>query len=297
MKSLWSFEPFHQETTSIKAMHKSLATLSGNPAKIEIGFVVTRAESELNLAFDIPENERFSSYPKNQIKQKLKEAQVKVDDKKIHVIDHPTFSTTKSVDRLLKLASERGSDLIGIFTHARKGFSRLIIGSFAETLIHRSSKDLLILSPKATITAPMKNVLFASDFGPNSKKEILKLFSYIKNINPVLTVFHDADVIYKKSLDEKNPKIHAYRKEVDQMKLWIEDQCHKAGIKGNVVITSDFKSTSDHVLSLAKKNKIDLVVVCAKAGPTAALMGGSVTRQVIRESSVPVLVLKNGKTK
>jgi nucleotide-binding universal stress UspA family protein len=297
MKSLWSFEPFHQETNSIKAMYKSLATISGNPAKIEVGFVVTRTESELNLAFDIPESERFSSYPKNQMKQKLKEAQVKIDDKKIHVIDHPTFSTTKSVDRLLKLASERDVDLIGIYTHARKGFSRLVIGSFAETLIHRSSKDLLILSPKATVTTPMKHVLFATDFGPNSKKEFSKLFSYLKNFNPVLTVFHDAEIIYKKSLDEKNPKIHAYRKKVDEMKLWIEDQCHKAGIKGTVVIASDFKSTSDHVLSIAKKNKIDLVVVCAKVGPTAALMGGSVTRQVIRESSAPVLVLKNGKSK
>ncbi len=297
MKSLWSFEPFHQENNSIKDMYRSLGALSGNPTKIEIGFVVTRTESELNLAFDIPENERFSSYPKNQMKQKLKEAQVKIDDKKIHVIDYSTFSTTKSVDRLLKLASDRGADLIGIYTHARKGLSRLIIGSFAETLIHRSKKDLLILSPKATVKSPMKNVLFASDFGPNSKKEFLKLFSYIKNMDPVLTVFHDAEIIYKKSLDEKNPKIHAYRKKIDQMKLWIEDQCHKAGIEGNVVIASDFKSTSEHVLSIAKKNKIDLVVVCAKVGPTAALMGGSVTRQVIRESSVPVLVLKNGKTK
>jgi nucleotide-binding universal stress UspA family protein len=41
-----------------------------------------------------------------------------------------------------------------------------------------------------------------------------------------------------------------------------------------------------------KKKKIDLVAVSAKIGPMAALIGGSITRQIVRGSQVPVLVLK-----
>ena len=59
--------------------------------------------------------------------------------------------------------------------------------------------------------------------------------------------------------DIKKVAEYAESKKIDQMKLWIEDQCHKAGIKGSVIIASDFKSTSEHVLSIAKKNKIDFI--------------------------------------
>lgn len=44
-------------------MHNTLSLLAGSPGKVEIGFVVTRTESSLNLAFDIPEEERFTTYP------------------------------------------------------------------------------------------------------------------------------------------------------------------------------------------------------------------------------------------
>jgi nucleotide-binding universal stress UspA family protein len=53
----------------------------------------------------------------------------------------------------------------------------------------------------------------------------------------------------------------------------------------------------DHLFAISKKNQMDMIAVCAKVGPVAALMGGSVTRQIIRKSSLPVLVLKNGRSK
>lgn len=292
MKALWSYEPFHQDKKRIQLMNRALGALIGSPSSIEVGFIATHTESSLNLAFDIPEDRRFSTYPRNQIKKELKGAKIKIDEKKIHVIDYPTHSNTKAVDRLFKLARDRSVDLIGIYTHSRKGYLRFVLGSFAETAIHRSRTDLLVLNPKVKISAGIKNVLFASDFGPSSKKEFLKLFKYVKNLNSNLTVFHHAEAIYKWSIDETNPKIRSYRKKVDQMRKWIEEQCTKAGIKLTTVVVSDFTPTSNHILKLSKKNKMDMVVVCAKIGPMAALMGGSITRQIVRESSIPVLILK-----
>jgi nucleotide-binding universal stress UspA family protein len=116
--------------------------------------------------------------------------------------------------------------------------------------------------------------------------------AYCKKLKSNLTVFHQAEVIYKWSLDESNPKIHAYRRKVDRMKTWIEQECHRAGISVEVIVASELKATSDMIFANMKKKKIDLVVVSAKAGPMAALMGGSITRQIVRGSRVPVLVLK-----
>jgi len=105
-------------------------------------------------------------------------------------------------------------------------------------------------------------------------------------------MFHHAEAIYKWSLDESNPKVHAYRRRVNRMKSWIEQECRRAGISSEVIVASDFKATADLIFTNVKKKKIDLVAVSARVGPVAALMGGSVTRQVVRGSKVPVLVLK-----
>lgn len=292
MKALWAFEPFHQDEKRLKGMHNTLSLLVGSSSKVEVGFVATHNESALNLAFKIPDEERYSVYPRKLIKQELKKARVKLEDKNIHVVDYETMSNTKSVDRLLKLASDRGADLIGLFTHARKGYLRLAMGSFAETAIHRSKLSLLIFNPKTKVTPKIKNILYASDFSPASEKHLKTVMAYCKELKCDLTVFHQAEVIYKWSLDESNPKIHAYRRKVDRMKSWIEQECHRVGISGDVIVAADFKATSDLIFATMKKKKIDLVVVSAKVGPMAALMGGSITRQIVRGSEVPVLILK-----
>jgi nucleotide-binding universal stress UspA family protein len=292
MKALWAFEPFHQDNARLKGMHNTLCLLTGSPAKVEMGYVVTHTESSLSLAFDIPEEERFNVYPRKVIKEELKKAQIKAEDKNIHVVEYSTMSNTKAVDRLLRLANDRDADLIGLFTHSKKGFFRFAIGSFAETAIHRSKVSLLICNPQTKMAPKIKHVLFASDFSASSKKPLKTVMAHCKKLNCDLTVFHHAEAIYKWSLDESNPKIHAYRRRVNRMKNWIEQECRRARISIEVIVASDLKATADLIFTIANKKKMDLVVVSAKVGPMAALMGGSITRQIIRASKVPVLVLK-----
>jgi nucleotide-binding universal stress UspA family protein len=156
----------------------------------------------------------------------------------------------------------------------------------------RSKLSLLIFNPQTQVAPKIKNMLFASDYSPSSKKHLKTVIAYCKKLKSDLTVFHHAEVIYKWSLDESNPKIHAYRRKVDRMKTWIEQECHRAGISSEVIVASDLKATSELIFANMKKKKTDLVAVSAKAGPMAALMGGSITRQIVRGSKVPVLVLK-----
>jgi nucleotide-binding universal stress UspA family protein len=292
MKALWAVEPFHQDNKRVKGMHNLLKQFVSKPAHIEVGFVVTRHENELNLAFDIPFEERFSTYPRKILKSSLRKSKVTIEDKNIHVVDYETFSTTKATDRLLSLAKSRGSDLIALYTHARHGFIRFTLGSFAETAIHRSKISLLLVNPRTNFSPKVKRIFYASDFSPSAKKHLKKVMKICKQLKSDLIVFHQAEVIYKWSLDESNPKIHAYRRKVKRMQNWIEQECKREGIFSEVTVASEFKGTTDLILKNANKEKADLIVVSAKAGPVAALMGGSTTRQVVRGSSKPVLILK-----
>jgi nucleotide-binding universal stress UspA family protein len=294
MKVLWSYVPFHQNKENVQSMHRALTQLAGSAENIQVGFVATPTEQELSLAYNIPPKERFNEYPKSRILEEFDDARIKIKATDVHVVEHDTFSTTKAVDRALELANEHQCDLIGMFTHARKGYSRFVLGSFAETAVHRSHKDLLLLNPKAAVRTRIRNVLFASDFGVSSKREISKMFAYAKNLGAHLTIFHQAEIIYKWSLDEKSSEVKNYRKSVEQMKRWIEAEGKKVKVSTRVVISSDYDSVSSHVFRLAKEKKTDLIAVSAKSGPLTTLMGGSVVRKIVRESALPVLVIKSG---
>jgi nucleotide-binding universal stress UspA family protein len=292
MKALWALEPFHQEKAQVKITYGLLKQFVSKPKNLEIGYIVTRHENELNLAFDIPYEERFSSYPLKILNKSLQKAKVKIPGKNIHVIDFETFSTTKAVDRLLSLTKSRGSDLLALYTHAHHGFIRFTMGSFAETAIHRSKISLLLVNPKTHFSTNIKRIFFATDFSPSAKKHFKKVVEICKQLKSDLVVFHQAEVIYKWSLDESNPEIKAYREKVKQKQSWIEQECKHVGIVSKVIVASEFTGTTDLILKNANKEKADLIVLSAKTGPFAALMGGSITRQVVRGSTKPVLILK-----
>jgi nucleotide-binding universal stress UspA family protein len=169
---------------------------------------------------------------------------------------------------------------------------RLAVGSFAETAIHRSKKSLLLMNPKNNYLQKIKQILFSSDFSRTSEKHLEKVIEICKQVNAKLTVFHQAQVIYKWSLDEQNRNILDYRRKVNRMQSRIEQASKSAGVPCEVIIAAEFSPTTDLILKTATKVKADLIVVAAKVGPLVALMGGSTTRQIIRESTRPVLVLK-----
>lgn len=292
MKILWGLEPFNQSNKAIKGMNKLLLQFAERSTQINIGYIVTGHEVKLYTAFDIPSEQRFTLHPKKILQNKLREAKVEINPKNIHIIQHRTLSTTKSVDKFLSFAKSMKVEMLALHTQGKKGVNRLIIGSFAETVIHRSKINLLVVNPKIKFKPRIKNVLFSSDFSVSSKKDLLKALQLCKQLRAKLTVFHAAEAIYKVSLTESSPEVHKYRKETQRMIEWIEKTCKKSDVICTVVVKSEFNSVTDLALSTAQKMDADLIVISAKTGPLSALMGGSVTRKIVRNGKYPVLVLK-----
>lgn len=292
MKALIAFEPFHQDKVRIAGMYRLLKQLGGKKAEVETGFVVTRTESELNLAFDISEEERFTEYPRQKMKEQLQKSSVRLNDNALHVVDFPSVSTTAAVDEFLKLAKSRKASILAAFSHSRKGFEKFLVGSFAETLIHRSKLPILIASPQCQFSERTRRIVYAMDFSKDSFAHLKRLFSFCHNLGAELIVFHAADLIYRWSADDKNPDVVKYRKSLDRHLKKVKDLCSRAKVPCQVEVVSEFVATSDLALRLAKEKKADLIAVVAKAGPTLAFLGGSVTRQIVRASDKPVLVLR-----
>lgn len=292
MKILWGLEPESQNSKPVNGMYKVLRQFSGNAKDVEVGYVVTENEMYLHTAFDVPPDQRFTTYPKRLIMRELKKAKVRISEQNVHVVNHPSYTNTKAADRFMDLGKSRKAKLLALFTKGKKGIERLVIGSFAETAVHRSYTDILLVGPKARAGKKIQRALYASDFGANTKKSLRRVFQYCKLLNARLTVFHSPHTIYKWAIDERDPEVLAYRKKVNKLAGEVSRMAEEAGVVCDVVVATDFRSPAEHALDLAKDVRADLLVVSAKIGRSAALMGGSVTRQVVRNGVYPVLVLK-----
>lgn len=292
MKTLWAFEPFHQDKERLQGMHRLLRQLGTPDKDLEAAFIVTRHEPMLNKPEQLEPEERYIYRPHRIMAEMLRKAGIPLTEKSLHVIDFPTRSVSEAVSVFLKLAKKQKAEMIALYTHARHGFQRLVMGSFAETAIHHSPFSLLVLNPKAKVAKKITKIVFATDFSPEADKQLPKVLQLCRSLKANLVVLHHAEVIYGWSMDESNPAIQAYRKKVDKSKAAYADKCQRAGVSAEVVIDSDFDATSEFLLRSADKFKADLIIMSAKASPALALIGGSISRKVVRAAEVPVLILK-----
>lgn len=292
MKVLWGIEPFHQTKAQIKRTYRLISELCGDSGKIEIGFIVTRTENELNLAFDVDKDKRFTSYPREILEEKLNRSGVKSKDVRINVVDYPTLSKAKAANRLLKLAKDNDCELCVINSQGGSEIKKLFMGSFAESAVHLSDRKLLIINPHTKSSKKIRTVLFCYEPSSGSADALKEIIRFCKKRGAKLVIFHAAQFCFGVPDSEASDEVKAYN---DAVKKWQSDiikRCMKAEVKCEFLISSEFAMISDLALKTAKKVRADLISVLAKSGSTTALIGGSVTRQILRNSKLPVLVLR-----
>lgn len=292
MKTLWAIEPFNQDINVVKKLHNLIMQFVDSGDELEAGYIATGSENELAFAFDIPIEERFTVYPLGLIRKILEKAKINIQGTNLFVEHFDTLSTTKAVDQLLSHAERSGCELIVVASHTRHGMKRLILGSFAETIIHRSHKSLLVVNPNTSFSDKISHVFYSSDFGGDEKEYISRAIGLAGRMNAKLSVFHVPKITCMTEPGAKGSGAAKYSDHVQEMCDYIREQCRDRDVIFDLIIPSVMGSVSDLAIKSAKKSKADLIVVSAKSGPMTALMGGSITRQIVRASHQPVLILK-----
>lgn len=95
---------------------------------------------------------------------------------------------------LSKLVKEYDIDLIVIGTGGRKGLEKLLLGSIAEEIFRNAECPVLTVGPHATPwgTGNLQNILFATDFGPESVHGLPYAISLAEENRARLTLLHVA---------------------------------------------------------------------------------------------------------
>lgn len=285
MKVLWAFDPF-QKNQKLNILGKKILETLFNQKKdsIEAVYVASKAEAELTTAFNIPESIRYSLYPKKVISAQLKK--LKMRGLTIDIIPSPKISLSSMIKDFVKFTKDQKADLVIMSSNSKQLLPRLILGSFCETLIHSSECDLLIyhqktkFNPKAT-----KKILYAHDFTEKGDLGLKRIMEYAKKWDATITILHIpmflSDMTYEK-----------FKTITEKRALEIENTIKKNGPPYEMVINYEVKPVHKIILSVANKINADLIAVSAQSSKFTALLGGSTTRQILRESKLPSLILK-----
>lgn len=293
MKTLWGLEPFHQDKAKIQTMYSLIRQFSPNDQEIDIGFIATRDIQALNLAFDVPASERYSKFPHRIIVKNLLKAKIPLHEQNIIVNDIDTISTTTAVQAFLDLAKKQKSELLAIFTQDKKDFVKFTLGSFAETATELSPKNLLIVSPNVKPIKKITSFLYASDFHEKNKGDILEMLEMSLLLKSKIVIYHHSLDIARYKKDKKDPDNVKSKKRIDDFCKWIQEQARVKKAKVKIITEGSFNSVSESIIATAKKEKVHLIAVTAKTSKLKSIFVGSTTKQVLRYSEVPVLVLKN----
>lgn len=284
VKILWAFDPFLENPKMHTKALVVLKSLFYKEDSLSVAYVASNSEVNLATAFNIPSEDRYSAYPKKIIKKELKN--LGINNCVIDVLSNESLSMTSSVKKMAQFAIDSKADVILLASNGKKILPRIVLGSFAETLIHLSQTDILIYHQKTIlgVIGPPKKILYAHDFSRKGAAGLARAVIYAKKWNAILSIVHV--VRPELSTDE------FYRQQLLAVTHKLERSLVAQDIVCEIHLEPVIKSKDKVILSVAKKIKANIIIVAAKSGNLAPFLGGGVTRLVLRESNLMTLVIK-----
>lgn len=284
MKIVWAFDPFQESKILNVFGKKILGTLFDQKDSITVLYVASNTETQLTTAYDVPERERFSKYPKDLIAAELKK--IKLLNAKVEVVQSMGLSLTSLIKEFVQYTIKKKTDLVLVPSNSKTFLPRLIFGSFSETFVHYAECDLLVYHQKTQFSFKKpKKLLYAHDFSTKGNLGLLKVIEYAKKWNSEVIVVHTP--IYPGDISLEDFEIKTNQKVEEINKLLV-----KRKIKHETIVTREMKYVHKIILTIAKKKEVDLVAISAQKNQLDSLLLGSNTRALLRETKFPALVIK-----
>jgi nucleotide-binding universal stress UspA family protein len=189
---------------------------------------------------------------------------------------------------ILEAAREGSTDLLVIGTRGYKGLARLVLGSTAEELIHKSRCPILAIGP--SVPAPkqpidFQRIVYATDFSPEAAKACVFALTFAQDFGAHLYLCH----VLPEGNDQMNDQqlndrfTSALRNLVPEVaREWCEPEC-----------VLEHGVATDGILLLAQRVNADLIVLgTRKTSHWFDNFKTGVAFQVISSSSCPVLTIR-----
>ncbi|CAN5622296.1 hypothetical protein BH10BDE1_BH10BDE1_09410 [soil metagenome] len=216
------------------------------------------------------------------------------------VLLQPLSSKRENVEALLKEAKNSKAAMVAVFTHTEKNKAWRLPGRFINSLVSYSSLPILTVNVTAPALTSLKVLLIATDFSSEGARTFLKGIALAKQANAKIVLIHVWSMLATETLGASaglaggwfRVQDYLQKEEADlhkQGKRWIA-KAKSEGVTAEFLMVSNPTSPVGAILRSATKHSANLIVMTEKTGPWASFFLGSVTRGIIGESKLPVLV-------
>lgn len=286
--------------------------------------LIMRAVEVAGLVADSPEREMELI---NNAELYMKEVSSTLTNTKVDLhIDPERLETMvvygNPVQQLAELAPFEKADLIVMTTHGRSGFSRLVMGSVAGQLLHRSPVPIMLIRPMEVkndqllvetlmgIGEPFSNcfeaekcrVVLTLDGQALSEKALGPAIELAQKLNAKLhllsVVFPAPPMVYgdmvglgysQTDIEETDKRL------VEDAQKYLTDIQAKVEAKGvESVAAVRSGATADEIVDYALKVKATAMVMATHArSQVGHVFMGSVAEEVMRKSHLPVLMISS----
>ena len=298
VKVLWAVDAFHENPKKQLRALQSFLKLSGSAGTCVQPVSVLHSGSFDPVSATFPQNwhELASAALDNLINALENVANVVVSPIRLLKVDRPSLSA--SVDAFIQFAIEENTSLILVSSSARKGVERLVLGSFAETLVLRSPVPVLIVSPQAKTHQKITTLLYPTDFSTASKKGFDRVLTLARILGMQVLLFHKVRLPYtNRSIGVMLPPVS--RDSLRELKSefaetagnWAKRGEH-SGVRTKFHIEMEGGPPLDSILKASRRlGAKAMIAMTSQSGKWSATILGSLTRQVLRSAPCPVLVV------
>jgi nucleotide-binding universal stress UspA family protein len=209
---------------------------------------------------------------------------------------------------LAALIAEKSIDLIVLGTHGRRGLKKLVLGSVAEQVYRHASCPVLTVGPQAPhagmAQASVATILYATDFSSGSHHALPYALSLARANHSHLILLHavsPAMEMVPASIDAVPVEVEVSAELVaialaharEQMAKLLSDELMR---EFHPKIIVECGPASDMILSLAKSNQADLIVMGAhraSASSIATHLPWATASAVVCQAHCPVLTVRS----
>ncbi len=199
-------------------------------------------------------------------------------------------STGDMIKGLQKHVTKVKGDMLVLGSHNYTALDRFFLGSFAESLIFSCKLPALIINPKMSPQKGKLSRIFCPiDLLEGYEDEVKECINFAKTYGvKEIHFFHYFGLGRGTSRQPQYVRDNLHRK--THMLEKIVESTKKKGFNCRYHMQLEEKNMTDSLLKAATKAKAQLIMMKGKTGKAQAMLVGSVTRNVVRYSKVPVLV-------
>ena len=221
----------------------------------------------------------------------------------IEVVPSRKTGLKSSVETLINYSKKIKAETILVSSHARTGFERWMLGSFAETVILATPIPVVVVNPSHKVPRGVQKIFVPTDLSPKSTKFITRVAEFAVETGAAVDLFY-------KMPDPLDPMIQQGVYAVGggwvSVQSYLDDSAKESrlklntlaeklrllGLKVDTVIDSSASSLVEAIEKCANERNADLIAVLTQSGPVAATLLGSVARGLVRTSEVPVMIYR-----